>query len=350
MDSARSAASMITLSVRSHRTTRFCTSNPYGEAVPLKPPKLPRFLKRGKQKDKETDEHAPQPEQPPREEALRPAESEASPVPPAPQPPPGASIDRKTRRAAAKAERKAKHDSDKAAHQLCRELRKELKRPVIPVDERPRDQAVRQVLEHRRAIIGLGVLGTSIATVCTAGTAAGALAIVAACLPAADFRTFFDTETHDPNRGVRLQPDAVSLLLEDNDAADRAAKLQAAVNAAPDAGSGGMITLSAEDIRAAIAPKPKHPILDIRIAPVRAGVRMGLTVFGGGLLLLALTIIPDDIHGLMIKVASAILVVGALMVGAAVTNGSWLTGLGRLGHDAGQAPAALTGDGNHSPF
>jgi hypothetical protein len=52
----------------------------------------------------------------------------------------------------------------------------------------------------------------------------------------------------------------------------------------------------------------------------------------------------------MIKVASAILVVGALMVGAAVTNGSWLTGLGRLGHDAGQAPAALTGDGNHSPF
>jgi hypothetical protein len=127
--------------------------------------------------------------------------------------------------------------------------------------------------------------------------------------------------------------------------------VRAAINAAPDTGSGGMVTLSAADIRAAIAPKPSQHILDIRIAPVRAGVRMGLTVFGGGLLLLALTIIPEDIHGLMIKVASAILVVGALMVGAAAANGSWLTGLGRLGHDdADQDPAALTGEGNHSPF
>jgi hypothetical protein len=342
---------MITLLARSNRTTRFCSSNPYGEAVRLKPPKRPRFLKLGKHKDTEPDEHALQPEQTPQEESLQPAESEASPVPPAPQPPPGASIDRKARRAAAKAERKAKHDSDKAAHQLCRELRKALKRPVIPVDERPRDQAVRQIMEHRRAMIGLGVLGTSIATVCTAGTAAGALAIVAACLPAADFRTFFDTEAHDPNRGVRLQPDAVALLVAENDAAARAAMVRAAINAAPDTGSGGMVTLSAADIRAAIAPKPSQHILDIRIAPVRAGVRMGLTVFGGGLLLLALTIIPDDIHGLMIKVASAILVVGALMVGAAAANGSWLTGLGRLGHDdADQDPAALTGEGNHSPF
>jgi hypothetical protein len=308
----------------------------YGEAVRLRP-KLPRLLKPKKHKSKDADEHAPELEQ-------------APPAPAATQPPPEVATDRKSQRAAAKAERKAKHDADKDAHQLCRELRKALKRPVIPVEERPRDQAVRGIMEHRRAIIGLGVLGTSIAAVCTAGTAAGALAIVAACLPAADFRTFFDTEAHDPNRGVRLQTDAVSLVLKEPDAASRAAMVQAAINAAPGTGSSGMVTLSAEDIRAATSPKPKQYIPGIHIAPVRAGVRMGLTVIGGGLLLLALTLIPEDIHGLMIKVASAVLVVGALIVGAAVTNGSWLTGLGRLGHAGDQAPAALTGDGNHSPF
>ena len=294
-------------------------------------------------KKKEADKPAPELEQTPEEGLPQATGDSTAPAPLAERSGHDARIERK-------AERKADHESAKAAHQLSRELQKALKRPVILVEERKRDQAVRGIMEHRRAIVGLGVLGTSIATVCTAGTAAGALAIVAACLPAADFKTFFDTETHDPNRRVRLEPGAVSLLLKREDAA---VLVQAAIDATPDTGSGGLVTLSTEDIQAIISPKPepepvpKQHILDIHITPVRAGVRMGLTVIGGGLLLLALTLIPEDIHGLMIKVASAILVVGAVIVGAAVTNGSWLTG---LGHDASQTPAALTGDGNHSPF
>jgi hypothetical protein len=51
---------------------------------------------------------------------------------------------------------------------------------------------------------------------------------------------------------------------------------------------------------------------------------VGLTVVGSGLLLLSLTLIPEDIHTLLTRAASAILVVGALMVGAAVMNGDWL--------------------------
>ena len=53
---------------------------------------------------------------------------------------------------------------------------------------------------------------------------------------------------------------------------------------------------------------------------------MGFTVIGAGLLLLALTLIPQDVHGLMIRAASAILVVGVLIVGTAVANGNWLKG------------------------
>jgi len=43
-----------------------------------------------------------------------------------------------------------------------------------------------------------------------------------------------------------------------------------------------------------------------------------------GILLLALTLIPENIHGLMTKAATVILIVGALIVAAAVANGSWL--------------------------
>jgi hypothetical protein len=50
----------------------------------------------------------------------------------------------------------------------------------------------------------------------------------------------------------------------------------------------------------------------------------GIAVIAGGIVLLALTLIPEDIHGLMTKAATVILIVGALIVAAAVANGSWL--------------------------
>jgi hypothetical protein len=49
-------------------------------------------------------------------------------------------------------------------------------------------------------------------------------------------------------------------------------------------------------------------------------------VIGSGLLLLALTLIPHDVHGLMVRAAIAILVVGVVIVGGAVANGRWLKG------------------------
>ena len=77
-----------------------------------------------------------------------------------------------------------------------------------------------------------------------------------------------------------------------------------------------------------VASAPVVPVVPVvpggRVAPAGAGVRVGLTVVGSGLLLLSLTLIPEDIHTLLTRAASAILVVGALVVGAAVMNGDWL--------------------------
>jgi hypothetical protein len=73
----------------------------------------------------------------------------------------------------------------KAAGKMRRELQKALGRPVILPDERPLTRATRAVVKRRGVLIGLGVLGVSIASVVvTGGAAAVGLGIAAASLPA----------------------------------------------------------------------------------------------------------------------------------------------------------------------
>lgn len=206
----------------------------------------------------------------------------------------------------------------KDARKMRSALQKALQRPVSLPDERLFDQAKRMVLEHRHVIIGLAVLGTGIASVATAGVAAGALAITAASLPALDFPAFFDTKTLDPDLTVTLEPDAVVHLLE-VDVGERAEQVLAAINRKRGTGPDGRVTLSRADLTWARQPVPGR-----RVELARAGVWLGGTVIAAGILLLALTLIPEDIHGLMTKAASVILIVGALIVAAAVANGSWL--------------------------
>jgi hypothetical protein len=88
------------------------------------------------------------------------------------------------------------------------------------------------------------------------------------------------------------------------------------------------VTLTGDDIAAAISAA-RQLTLNTVTAPLgtaRIGVRLGIAVAGSGLLLLALTIIPQDLHTLMTRVASVILVVGVLIVGFALANSSWLKG------------------------
>ena len=224
----------------------------------------------------------------------------------------------------------------KAAREMRSALQKALKRPVILPNERRFDQAKRTVMKHRRAVLGLAAVGTGIASVATAGAAAAILAICAASLPVLDFPTFFDTGVLDPNLSVTLESDAVALLLEMDNAGERAKTVQAAIDKKRSFGPDGRLRLSGEDIKAVNSPPQLAP--GIHIPPVRVGVRMGFAVIGAGLLLLALTIIPQDIHMLMTRVASAILVVGALIVGAAAANGNWLKGIERLGYEARPDP------------
>ena len=86
---------------------------------------------------------------------------------------------------------------------MLRKLQKALQRPVILSGERKFDRARRFAVEHRRAAIGLGVVGAGIASVVTGGAVAVGLAIGAASLPIADFRTFFDTGALDPKLSSR---------------------------------------------------------------------------------------------------------------------------------------------------
>ena len=97
------------------------------------------------------------------------------------------------------------------------------------------------------------------------------------------------------------------------------ADIDEAVKAANAARQAGLAT-------AANAARQAALDTDAGPGPVQIGVRMGLAVFGSGLLLLALAIIPEDIHTLMTSVASLILVVGVLIIGGALANGSWLKG------------------------
>lgn len=206
----------------------------------------------------------------------------------------------------------------KDARKMRSALQKALQRPVILPDERWFDQAKRTAIEHRHVVIGLAVLGTGIASVATAGVAAAALAITAASLPALDFPAFFDTKALDQDLTVTLEPDAVAHLLG-VDVGDRAEQVLAAINRKRGNGPDGRVTLSRSDITWA-----RETVLGRHVELVRAGVWMGGTVIAAGILLLALTLIPEDIHGLMTKAATVILIVGALIVAAAIANGSWL--------------------------
>jgi len=217
----------------------------------------------------------------------------------------------------------------KKAREMRQALQKELKRPVnLPNKDEPFGyRVVRAGVKYRRPILGLGVLGVGIASVATAGTASAILAAVAAGVPAIDLQTFFDSEIHDANRSVILQREAVEELLK-MEKEQRAETAQAAIDSKRHAGP---VTLSGADIRQ--YGLAKEPVPQLYIGPVRVGIRMGITVIAAGLLLLALTMIAQDIHGIMTKVASAILVVGAVIVGAALANSDWFKGLDRLGHD-----------------
>jgi hypothetical protein len=206
----------------------------------------------------------------------------------------------------------------KAARKMRHELQKALNRPVILPNERRFDQAKRTVVHRRKVIIGLGILGASIASVITGGVATPILAITAASLPIVDYPTFFDINVPDPNLAITLEQDAVAALLDITDVEQRVKAVQAAINKKRGTGADGRWTLS----RADITPE-RLPVPGSRIDLVRAGVKMGLTVIAAGLLLLALTLIPHDIHGLTTRAASVMLIVGALIVGYAMADGGW---------------------------
>jgi hypothetical protein len=224
----------------------------------------------------------------------------------------------------------------KDARDMRRGLQKALKRPVILPDERWFVRAKRQVVEHRGAIIGLGMAGVGVASVVTGGAVALGLGIGAACLPALNLPAFFDPLVFDPNLAVTLKADAVVSLLN-IDAGSRAEVLEAAIGKISNTGRDKRVTLSGDDIAAAV----KKPVPDVHTDPVRAGVGVGLTVMCAGVLLLALTLIPEGIHGLMTRAASVILIVGVLIVAAVVANSRWLAGR----ETARSRPAIGPGDG-----
>jgi hypothetical protein len=207
------------------------------------------------------------------------------------------------------------------ARKMRHELQKALKRPVILPNDRWFDRAKRTVVSRRKVIIASGVLGAGIASVVTGGVAAPILAITAASLPLADYPTFFDLNAPDPDLAITLEQDAVEALLDITDVGQRVKAVQAAINKKRGTGADGPWTLSRTDI----IPE-RQPVPDSRIDLVRAGVKMGLTVMAAGLLLLALTLIPHDIHGLTTRAASVMLIVGALIVGYAMADSGWHKG------------------------
>jgi hypothetical protein len=221
----------------------------------------------------------------------------------------------------------AGHDA-KAERQMREELQKALTRPVILVREPWQGRVLHKAIEHRRAIGTTVVVGLGIASVATAGTVAAGLAIGVAVVPALDFPTFFDNKMHAYNSAVILEQAAITALLVDikDDPEERARIVQAAISTKDNPDS--RVTLTGDDITTAMsAARQLTPDTGtVPLGAVRVGVRLGIAVAGSGLLLLALTVIPEDIHTLMIRVASVILVVGVLIVGFALANSSALKG------------------------
>lgn len=208
-----------------------------------------------------------------------------------------------------------------AARKMRHELQKALNRPVILPNERRFDKAKRMVINRRKVIIGLGVLGASIASVVTGGIATPILAVAAASLPIVDYPTFFGINVPDPNLAITLEQDAVAALLDITDVEQRVKAVQAAINKKRGTGADDKWTLSRTDI----TPE-RRSVPNSRIDLVRAGVKTGLTVIAAGLLLLALTLIPHDIHVLTTRAAIVMLIVGALIVAYAMADGGWPKG------------------------
>jgi hypothetical protein len=224
---------------------------------------------------------------------------------------------------------------------MGQKLQKALGRPVKLVKERPRDRAWHTAIKHQRAASVLGLLGLGIATGLTHGTAPVILTAFSSSIPLLDFNTFFDKKKDAYNKAVILDQAAIDALLHISDP-ERAGIAQAAIDAKGSVD--GRVTLTGADIeaakaaiaarqaeldtaaKAAIAARQAELDTAAGPGPVQIGVRMGLAVVGSGLLLLALTIIPEDIHTPMTRVASLILVVGGLIIGGALANGSWLKG------------------------
>jgi Fe2+ transport system protein FeoA len=91
------------------------------------------------------------------------------------------------------------------------------------------------------------------------------LAIGAASLPIADFRTFFDTGALDPTLSVTLEPEAAArLLMMGVDSGKRVAVVNEAIRDKPP----GRVTLSGSDITAVIDRPATQPAPDSHIEPV----------------------------------------------------------------------------------
>jgi hypothetical protein len=219
----------------------------------------------------------------------------------------------------------------KAEQKMRGDLQKALKRPVVLIANRRSDPAKRMVVKCLGPALVLGALGAGIASVVVTGSFAAPLAVIAASVPAANFPALLSTKMLDQSP-VILTRDMIDRLFKMTDPGKRVSTVRAALGKSTNIGPDGSVTLSAEDIPD-ILETPSMPRL---LGSTGVGVLLGFTVISGGLLLLALTLISQDIHGLMIRAASAILVVGALIVGAAVANGNWLKGLDSPGTPTGQ--------------
>jgi hypothetical protein len=212
----------------------------------------------------------------------------------------------------------------KSEKKLRNDLQKALKRPVILIADGKFDPFKRKVVEYSGPILAVGLVGVGITSVVVTGGLAAPFHVVAASFPLANFPTLLAPKMLDP-RHVILEDGAIDELLK-MAPEKQIQKVQAAIGRSTRIGSDGSVTLSAKDITQASAERAV-----LRLPSTSTGVLLGFTVITGGLLLLALTLISQDIHGLMIKAASAILVVGALIVGAAMVSGKWPNGVSLSG-------------------
>lgn len=218
--------------------------------------------------------------------------------------------------------------------EIGRMLEEALGRPVILIKEPLKDRAWHTAIKHQRGAYAVGLLGLVVATALTHGTAAVVLTACSSSIPLLDFETFFDNKKVAYNKGVILDQAAIDALRKISEP-KRAGIVQAAIDVKGSVD--GRVLLTGADLdeearkieearKAALAARQSALSTDVGPGPVQIGVRMGLAVAGSGLLLLALSIIPEDIQTLMTRVASLVLVVGVLVIGGALANGSWLKG------------------------